>query len=62
MWPSLFVMAGPRTDTKAVAKTLNPTTSSDTAASRARLYMASALRVLLTETLALIGVSAPEKM
>ncbi len=36
--------------------------SQDTAASRARLYMASALRVLLTETLALIGVSAPEKM
>ena len=36
--------------------------SQDAAASRARLYMASALKVLLTETLALIGVSAPEKM
>lgn len=36
--------------------------SEDTAASRARLYMASALKVLLDEMLSLIGVSAPEKM
>jgi len=36
--------------------------SDDTATSRARLYLASALKVMLKEILALIGVSAPDKM
>lgn len=36
--------------------------SDDTDLSRARLYMASALKVMLSEILALIGVNAPDKM
>ena len=36
--------------------------SDDADLSRARLYMASALKVMLSEILALIGVSAPDKM
>ena len=36
--------------------------SEDDSLSRARLYFASALRMLLVETLGLIGITAPEKM
>jgi arginyl-tRNA synthetase len=36
--------------------------SDDEALSRARLYFASALKMLLIETLGLIGIAAPEKM